>query len=360
MTNTVYIISNSDINLKFDEPRKVLLRIYGEGVDNILNRIDELSWFIKLSKARAGPKLLVTFQNGRIEEYIESVTLTPKMMRNSQVSGLIAKALAKFHKLEISIDEIVLWERIEIWRHEAGKTFKLLLKRLTESGGEHMKITGENIAVDHLEITGEEHMKITGGENMKITGEEHVIITDSVIDQRKIAVLLKIKEHAIFDEREFNEETGKFKKHFDKLLNYNFPIVPCHNDLQHGNILLNDVNKIILIDYEYGGMNYAAYDIANHFCEWASDFTEENSTPHVMNFAVNYPNLEEREHFLREYLGEFNDDDGSISVWLEAIEDLKEISHLLWAYWGIIQANNSKIDFDYLGYSLMRLEAMSL
>lgn len=325
MTNTVYIISNTDINLKFNEPRKLLLRIYGEGVDNILNRSDELNLFIKLSKARAGPKLLATFQNGRIEEYIESVTLTPRMMRNSEVSGLIAKAVAKFHKLEISVDEIGLWERIEVWRHEAGKTLKLLLKRFTECGE-----SGQQ----------DDHMNV----NMKM---------------KMLSVLLKIKGHAIFDEREFNEETGKFKKHLDKLLSYNFPCVPCHNDLQHGNILLNDVNKIVLIDYEYGGMNYAAYDIANHFCEWASDFTEDNPTPHIMNFAVSYPNLEEREHFLREYLGEF-DDSGSVYLWLEAVEDFKEISHLLWAYWGIIQANNSKIDFDYLGYSLMRLEAMSL
>lgn len=308
MTNTVYIISNSDCNLNSSEPGKILLRIYGEGVDNILNRSDELHWFVKLSKARAGPRLLATFQNGRIEEYIESVTLTPKMMRDPEVSGLIAKAISKFHELEVEADEVVLWKRVEAWRHEARKAYKSLLKRFSD---------------------------------------------DSEIQ----FVLKRIKEHLIFDEREFHEENGKFKGNFDKLLRYNFPVVPCHNDLQHGNILLNDENKIVLIDYEYGGMNYAAYDIANHFCEWASDFTEDNTTPHIMNFDTHYPNIQERENFLRVYLG---DDSADIQIWLDAVEDFKEISHLLWGYWGIIQATNSSIDFDYLGYSLMRLEAMKL
>jgi choline/ethanolamine kinase len=315
MTNTVYIISNSDCNLKIDEPRNILLRIYGEGVDDILNRSDEISWFIKLSKVRAGPRLLATFQNGRMEEYIESVTLTPRMMRDPEVSCLIAKAVSKFHRLELEVeaDTVVLWKRIESWRHEAGKSFKSLLKRFTENNQINL-----------------------------------------------VSILNRIKENLIFDEREFLEDDGKFKKHFDKLVSYQFPVVPCHNDLQHGNILLNDENKIFLIDYEYGGINYAAYDIANHFCEWASDFTEENPTPHLMNFSLNYPNIEERENFLRVYLEDSMNDSRDISVWMEAVEDFKEISHLLWAYWGIIQAKNSKIDFDYLGYSLMRLEAMNL
>lgn len=307
MTNTVYIISNSDCNLKKEEPRRLLLRIYGEGVDNILDRNEELDWFVKLSKARAGPKLFATFQNGRIEEYIESVTLTPRMMRDSEISIAIAKAMAKFHRLDVEGDEVVFWKRVEHWRHEGRKAFKSLLKRFPEDLG-------------------------------------------------IISVLEQIRSHGIFEEREFCTEEGKFKNFLDKLVRHESPIVLCHNDLQHGNILLNDLGKIVFIDYEYGGMSYAAYDIANHFCEWASDFTDSNPRPHIMNFEEFYPNLEQREQFIREYLKGKSDE--NISIWIEAVEDFKEISHLLWAYWGIIQANNSSNDFDYLGYSLMRLEAI--
>lgn len=309
MTNTVYIISNGDCNTLASEPKKILLRVYGQGIESILNRAEELEWFLKLSKARAGPQLLATFQNGRIEEYIESVTLTPNMMRGDGISKGIAQALAKFHGLEVDGDdhnELVLWSRLESWRHEAGQVMLSLSKQ--NSGN---------------------------------------------------PVLQKIKGQGVFDESEFSAE-GKFKIFFDKLVAYKSPIVPCHNDLQHGNILLTDTGKIVFIDYEYGGMNYAAYDIANHFCEWASDFTEANSLPHIMNFELKYPILAEREQFIRAYLAESNSSTSDINEWIKAVEEFKELSHLLWAYWGIIQANNSTIDFDYLGYSLMRLEAMTL
>jgi thiamine kinase-like enzyme len=47
-------------------------------------------------------------------------------------------------------------------------------------------------------------------------------------------------------------------------------VVFCHNDVQHGNVLrrLNPPGALMLIDYEYAGFNYRAFDIGNHFCEW--------------------------------------------------------------------------------------------
>jgi ethanolamine kinase len=48
------------------------------------------------------------------------------------------------------------------------------------------------------------------------------------------------------------------------------PLVFCHNDLLCGNLIYNDVNgKVSMVDFEYGGANCAAYDIGNHFCEFA-------------------------------------------------------------------------------------------
>mmetsp|Transcript_6399 Transcript_6399/g.27194 ORF Transcript_6399/g.27194 Transcript_6399/m.27194 type:complete len:258 (+) Transcript_6399:212-985(+) len=48
------------------------------------------------------------------------------------------------------------------------------------------------------------------------------------------------------------------------------PIVFCHNDLQEGNIMVNERRgDITLIDFEYGGYNYAMFDVGNHFAEYA-------------------------------------------------------------------------------------------
>lgn len=302
MTNTVFILSYAIIN---EHPQKILFRVYGEGVEQILNRSEELEWFKRLSEAGVGPRLLATFANGRLEEYIESVTLTPSMMRTEMVSEGIARTMSQFHKLQIDENSTpVIWKRIEVWLREATKAYDSLLINKPE----------------------------------------------------KREFLMRIKKTLILEEEEY--ESGKFKLFFDHLIALGNPIVPCHNDLQHGNILLTDTSKIVFIDYEYGGMNYAAFDIANHFCEWAGDFTETNPTPHLMNFTEKYPNSEEQEIFIRKYLGPERETE--IPAWIEAVEKFKELSHLCWGLWGIIQENNSQNDFDYLGYSLQRLESMTI
>ena len=50
----------------------------------------------------------------------------------------------------------------------------------------------------------------------------------------------------------------------------NTPLVVCHNDLLLANFLVDEKNgKVAIIDYEYLAPNPAAFDIANHFNEYA-------------------------------------------------------------------------------------------
>lgn len=56
----------------------------------------------------------------------------------------------------------------------------------------------------------------------------------------------------------------------DVVSQINSPVVFAHNDLLLGNILYNDCdNRVNFIDYEYADYNYQAYDIGNHFAEFA-------------------------------------------------------------------------------------------
>lgn len=58
------------------------------------------------------------------------------------------------------------------------------------------------------------------------------------------------------------------------------PVVFCHNDLLLSNIILQkdttDEDRpanVAFIDYEYAMPNYQAFDIANHFIEFAGVYT---------------------------------------------------------------------------------------
>lgn len=58
-----------------------------------------------------------------------------------------------------------------------------------------------------------------------------------------------------------------------KLLKVDSPVVYAHNDLLLTNILYNrQQESVIFIDYEYTAFNYQAFDIANHFAEFAGNY----------------------------------------------------------------------------------------
>lgn len=61
------------------------------------------------------------------------------------------------------------------------------------------------------------------------------------------------------------------------------PVIFAHNDLLLGNILVDEeTDTVRFIDYEYAAYNYQAYDIGNHFAEFAG------SSPH---FKLNILNV---------------------------------------------------------------------
>lgn len=56
---------------------------------------------------------------------------------------------------------------------------------------------------------------------------------------------------------------------------------------------------VTFIDYEYSGFNPVAFDIANHWCEWAADYHTEE--PHVLDFS-RLPDLQQQLLFVESYL----------------------------------------------------------
>lgn len=92
MTNEVYQIkwlTNSTHELH-PRSRKVLVRIYGEGVDIFFDRENEIRTFEFMSRKGQGPLLLGRFSTGRVEEFIRARTLTASDLRDSEISALIA------------------------------------------------------------------------------------------------------------------------------------------------------------------------------------------------------------------------------------------------------------------------------
>ncbi|EPZ32326.1 Choline/ethanolamine kinase domain-containing protein [Rozella allomycis CSF55] len=125
-----------------------------------------------------------------------------------------------------------------------------------------------------------------------------------------------------------------------------------HGDLQYGNILCDEDENLMLIDFEYSLIAQREYDIANHFCEWMANYDSEN--PHILHQNL-FPSLEERYNFYRAYFEEKE------NVQLEQFDlivmSFVPLSHLFWCIWGFLLANKQKgMTFDYYSYALQRLK----
>ncbi|XP_042498997.1 probable choline kinase 2 [Macadamia integrifolia] len=266
---------------------KVLVRLYGEGVDLFFDRENEIRTFECMSKHGQGPRLLARFSNGRIEEFIHARTLSAIDLRDPEVSALIAAKLRDFHDLDMSSPKnIQLWDRMRNW----------------------LKVAQGLCSPDEAKSFG----------------------------------LDSLREEILSLERALS---GEYQR-----------IGFCHNDLQYGNIMMDEETRVItIIDYEYASYNPVAYDLANHFCEMAADYSSKE--PHILDYGQ-YPDLKERQRFVCMYLSSSGEEPTDIKVEqvLEDVEKYTLASHLLWGLWGIISDHVNEIDFNYMEYARQRFQ----
>uniref|UniRef100_A0AAV2M399 ethanolamine kinase n=1 Tax=Knipowitschia caucasica TaxID=637954 RepID=A0AAV2M399_KNICA len=117
--------------------------------------------------------------------------------------------------------------------------------------------------------------------------------------------------------------------------------------------VLCEVCHVRFIDYEYSSYNYQAFDIGNHFNEFAGMAEPD--------FGL-YPSREMQMQWLRVYLQAFkgftnkNEElsDREVETLYVQVNKFALASHFFWGFWALIQAKYSSIDFDFLGYAVLR------
>eukprot|EP00795_Rhopilema_esculentum_P011660 gene11660-21908_t len=304
LTNYLYLCSMpEDKKCLPDEPSKVLLRIYGEILDNRAKFYEGVI-FTLLAERGVGPHLYGVFSSGRVEQYVPARHLKTKELGNRHLSQCIAAKLARYHSMQLPLNKEPswIWESMETWISVAeASTFddpkdKEIMEKL----------------------------------NIKSLTEEY----------------LKLKSF---------------------LIDTNSEVVFCHNDAQEGNILLIEENgkqDVLLIDYEYSSYNYRGFEFGNHFCEWMYDYSN-NNYPKFFLRVEDYPTKDQQRIFISAYLRSSKQlrGDADIEPTEEEIEQglceanrFALASHLFWGFWSIVQAKLSKIEFGFLEYALARFE----
>ncbi|RWS24442.1 ethanolamine kinase 2-like protein [Leptotrombidium deliense] len=135
------------------------------------------------------------------------------------------------------------------------------------------------------------------------------------------------------------------------------PVVFCHNDILPANIIYDESEQEIkFIDYEYGCYNYQAFDIGNHFNEYAG----------IVDFDESYlPDKEHQIKWIREYLKFYRHftensnstkiDECNVDKLYIQVNQFAACSHLLWGIWCLTQYQFSTHEFDYWQFGRQRL-----
>eukprot|EP01038_Epipyxis_sp_PR26KG_P007429 gene7429-10125_t len=320
ITNILYLVEN------IQSKQKLIIRIFGEGTSQFISRDIENIVFSQLSLRGIGPVFYGLFANGRLEGYIDAKPVLPPQMSEIDLIPAIASSIATLHSQqipEIQPEIPIVWNKTKLFFD------------LTKSS--------DTQVLEYLEL-------------------DQMIKEFEWLQNSLLSIISNIE---ISPENKFA-----------------FDICLCHNDLLSGNILLHNKynhydgnsnnedglsgliieDKITLIDYEYAGYNYRAFDIANYFCECAGFQCE---------YSTKFPNKETRKYFLENYINSyFSNNEGyqaghtkeksPSDSFLNHVDEIvckfTLCSHLFWGTWAIVQSQNSKIDFDYIKYARLRYE----
>nr|XP_033807467.1 ethanolamine kinase 1 isoform X3 [Geotrypetes seraphini] len=244
----------------------VLVRIYGNKTELLVDRDEELKSFRVLQAHGCAPQLYCTFNNGFCYEFMQGAALDPEHVCNPTIFRLIARQLAKIHAIHAHngwIPKSNLWFKM-------GKYFSLVPTEFE----------------------------------------------DQEVNSR---FLNEVPSFQVLQE-EMAWMKGKFS-------NLGSPVVLCHNDLLCKNIIYNEKQGLNEVDYSL------------------------------------FPDRALQEQWLRSYLEAYKEYKGfdkdvsekEVEVLYVQVNQFALASHFFWGLWALIQAKYSTIDFDFLGYAIVRL-----
>ncbi len=110
---------------------------------------------------------------------------------------------------------------------------------------------------------------------------------------------------------------------------------PCHNDLLNGNLLRSDDGRVLIVDWEYAGMNDPYFDLGNLSVN--NGFDREDDERLLSAYLDARPGPGERARL----------------ALMRLMSDARE------AAWGVAQLVLSDLDFDFAGYASKHFDRLA-
>ncbi|PGG95956.1 ethanolamine kinase [Blastomyces parvus] len=315
----------------------VLMRAYGNHTEILIDRERETRSHALLAERGLAPPLLARFKNGLLYRFIRGKVTSPDDLNNPHVFRAIARRLAQWHAV-LPIDEKVPTTSTQQRQEETNS--------LAGPAGACPAST----EVDDITPVKTQN----AGNSLWTVLQKWILALPVTTEQERLRRknLQNEFERIVgeFDKGEGLGKGGLVFAHCD-LLSANVIVLPRTPGSAPANAPGDET--VSFIDYEYATPSPAAFDIANHFAEWAGydcDFSK-------------IPTRSVRREFLTEYVksyAEYSSLDGAnqkdlVEKLFEEVDRFRGIPGFYWGVWALIQATISQIDFDYASYAELRL-----
>lgn len=312
-TNVLYSVTT--------QTQKFLVRIFGDGGSELLDRDLETAFFRKLSDGGVAPHLYAEFVNGRIVQFLRGrfpihIALGEEGKPNfhAGMDPIVAREVARFHRVDIG----------DVKLHGFMEQFKSWYKHVQDAVADPAGSLSAKISTNGLDM-----------------------------EQLKADIELELQSLVLKE----CEGTDPHKLFYAQL--------PLHMDLHGGNLLFShEEHDVKLIDFEYSVEGPAGYDIANLIGLLDEPHTQdvcmtegESMTP----LLDVYPSVDERREFVAEYAsarGIFSKSEEVPDKFL--VDSLKILRHmqliveLRWVLWGLFMETAEPGSFPYLRYAMAR------
>ncbi|KAM0339641.1 hypothetical protein ACHAPQ_001601 [Fusarium lateritium] len=346
ITNTLLKAVNHRPGMsKLDVDRDaILLRAYGHGTAVLIDREREAENHELLMKYGLATQLLARFKNGMMYRYILGRPARAQDLSEPLILSAIARRLAHWHAIVPCLSDP---KHARDDKHVNGDA----------------KFNGEAHANGDVQ-TNSQHNGVVNGDDEKSRQQQidstapgkpppnvwttmqkwiFALPTDTDAQRERQALLQEELKQMV---RKLSQRPGLGKN----------GLVFAHCDLLCANVIIHEEDDaaptVDFIDYEYATPSPAAFDVANHFAEWAGYDCDYSAVPRQ----------DQRLAFVKEYIkayfvltGESVDEDEEVRKLMSEVDVFRGVPGFYWGIWSSIQAVISKIDFDYAQYAELRL-----
>ncbi|KAF4460536.1 ethanolamine kinase [Fusarium albosuccineum] len=338
ITNTLLKAINRRPGMsKLDVDRDaILLRAYGHGTAILIDREREAENHELLMRHGLATQLLARFKNGMLYRYMLGTVARAQDLSDPPILSAIARRLAQWHA---TVPCLADPNHARDDRHVNGNTNGHVNGNGCSPVNGH--VNGEKARQDMIDNAAPGKPP----PNMWTILQKWIFAlpTDTDAQRQKQALL----------QRELEEQVKKLSQRPGLGKN---GLVFAHCDLLCANVIIHRdgdaVPTVDFIDYEYATPSPAAFDVANHFAEWAGYDCDYSAVPRQ----------DQRLAFVREYIktyfsltGETVDEEEEVRKLMEEVDAYRGVPGFYWGIWSQIQAVISQIDFDYAQYAELRL-----